>query len=396
MRIDRRSLIAGGALLAIGAMPSHDQEARDLLDQAASLSPRPRLEALRKIDRSGLSAGRRLDLAAALRAAALETGIMAAADPATRYSLQLRLHAGWDIAPAAAHALALDRAQRLTARADRLLRSEGLPSGSVAERLRILARDPRYLYPDDDAGRTQAATDMNRWLAAAKARLPEQFAILPPGTDRVAVVRMTPAEEEAGKAGYRTLPSADGASPGAYHVDLHAIRRRPDWSLPSVVHHETLPGHMIQLPLQAAADPHPLRLRAAPGFVEGWAIYAEQLTAESGAYAADPRAEIGYIQWMLFRLGRSLIDTGMNHLGWSRDQAQDFLRDLQGDPVIFAPFEKDIERAATVPGDLAGQALTWLGLIRLRGARRPTPESLRRFHDRLLRFGAAPLALYFR
>ena len=394
MRIDRRGLIAGGALLAIGAAPDGGQAARSLLDQAAPLPPSERLRALRKIDRWGLSPGLRLDLAAALRGAALEARIVAAASSADRYPLRLRLQAGWDIAPAAAHALALDQAKRLTARADRLLHGEGLQDGSVAERLRILARDPRYLYADDDAGRIQGVADMNRWLVAAKARLPQQFAMLPAGSDRVAVVPMTPAEEAAGKAGYRTLP--EGTSPGAYHVDLHAIRQRPNWSLPSVVHHETLPGHMIQLPLQAAADPHPLRLRAAQGFVEGWAIYAEQLAAESGAYAADPRAEIGYIQWMLFRLGRSLIDTGINHLGWSRDRALDFLRGLQGDPVIFASFEKDIDRASNMPGDLAGQALTWLGLVRLRGPQGRTAESLRGFHDRILRFGAAPLALFFR
>ena len=394
MRIDRRSLIAGGALLAIGAAPVRDQTARTMLDQAARMPSRERLALLRKIDRSGLSPGLWLDLAAALRGAMLEIRILDATGPADRYPFQLRLQAGWDIAPAAAHALALDQAKRLTARADQLLRHEGLQEGGVADRLRILARDPRYLYADDDAGRTQAVADMNRWLAAARARLPQQFAILPLGSERVAVVRMTPAEDAAGKAGYRMLP--EGASPGAYHVDLHAIRQRPNWSLPSVVHHETLPGHMIQLPLQAVADPHPLRLKAAQGFVEGWAIYAEQLAAESGAFAADPRAEIGYFQWMLFRLGRSLIDTGINHLGWSRDQALDFLRGLQGDPVIFAPFEKDIDRASHAPGDLAGQALTWLGLVRLRGTQGRTLQGLRRFHDRVLRFGAAPLALFFR
>jgi uncharacterized protein (DUF885 family) len=159
-----------------------------------------------------------------------------------------------------------------------------------------------------------------------------------------------------------------------------------------VVHHETIPGHLIQLPMQANADPHPLRLKAAPGFVEGWAIYAEQLAAESGAYSADPLAEIGYLQWMLFRLGRLLIDTGINHLGWSRDEALAFLRDCQGDPVIFAPFEKDVDRAMAEPGMLAGQALVWLGMVDLRRNWTRSAQ-LQAFHDRLLADGAAPLTL---
>jgi len=265
-----------------------------------------------------------------------------------------------------------------------------LKSGSVAERLRILARDPRYLYSDDDAGKDRAVADMNRWRSAATDRLTALFGIVPHAAYAVRVVRMTPGEEANGKAGYRTLPSAN--QDGAYHVDLHQIERRPIWSLPSVVHHETVPGHMIQLPLQMVADPHPLRLKAAPGFVEGWAIYAEQLAAETGAFAADPLAEIGYLQWMLFRLGRMLIDTGIHHHGWSRDQALAFLRDCQGDPAIFAPFEKDVDRALAEPAMLAGQTLAWLGMVQIRG-KRTTGAPLRAFHDGLLGAGAAPLTL---
>jgi len=388
MRISRRSMIAGGALLAVGAAGA-DSEVRGQLDKAALLPAAARLAALRAIRKNGLSRRERLDLEAALRGAILEAQIAAAA-PAARYPLQLRLNAGWDITPTAAHARGVAEIAALTARADLLLQEQGLRSGSVAERLRSLARDERYLYSDDDPGKDRAVADMNRWRAAATDKLKSLFRTVPLDAYSAKVVRMTPAEDASGKAGYRTLPSGDRA--GAYHVDLHQIRRRPSWSLPSVVHHETVPGHLIQLPLQAIADPHPLRLRAAPGFVEGWAIYAEQLAAESGAYATDPLAEIGYIHWMLFRLGRLLIDTGINHLGWSRDRASAFLRGCQGDPVIFAPFEKDVERAIAEPGMFAGQALTWLGMVDLRGTRSQGAR-LRAFHDRLLADGAAPLSL---
>jgi uncharacterized protein (DUF885 family) len=388
--IDRRSLLAGGALLAVAAAPGRDAGVRAELDRIVSLAPAERLAALRKIDPAGLSRRVRLDVAAASRGADLEMRIAAAGDAAGRYPLQLRLNAGWDITPADGHARGLAKAALLTVRADQLLQGQGLRAGSVAERLRQLARDPRYLYSDDDAGKDRAVADMNRWLVAAQGRLAAQFRAVPLNAYASEVVRMTPTEDAAGKAGYRTLPS--GNDPGRYHVDLHQIRLRPSWSLSSVVHHETLPGHLIQLPMQVEADPHPLRLKAAPSFVEGWAIYAEQLSAESGAFASDPLAEIGYIQWMLFRLGRLLIDTGINHLGWSRDQALSFLHDLQGDPVIFAPFDKDVARAFAEPGMLAGQALTWLGIVDFRGPR-TSGAKLSLFHDRMLAAGAAPIAL---
>jgi uncharacterized protein (DUF885 family) len=140
----------------------------------------------------------RLDVAAAMRGADLEMRIAAVADPAARYPLQLRLNAGWDITPAGAHVRGLAKAEALTARADRLLRGQGLQDGSVAERLRILARDPRYLYPDSDAGKDRAVADMNRWLAAAAERLTMQFGTVPLDAYAAQVVRMTPAHAGVG------------------------------------------------------------------------------------------------------------------------------------------------------------------------------------------------------
>jgi len=391
--IDRRTLLAGGVLLLTAAADSPDALARAALDDAAKLPPPERLAALRHISRHGLSAGVQLDIVAAVRGAILQAAIAAAGDPATRYALQLRLQSGTDATPAEAYGWALDRARVLTAHADRLLRAEGLAAGSVADRLRLLARDPRYLYPNDDAGRDRAVAEMNEWLAAARGLLPRQFGMIPAAVDHVAVRRMSAAEEAARKAGYRTLPSFDGTTPGAYFVDLHEIGRRPQWTLRSVVHHELLPGHMMQLPLQTRADPHPLRLGAATGFIEGWAIYAEQLALESGVYAQDRRGEIGCLQWLLFRLGRALIDIGINAFGWSDEVALAFLRDLYGDPMIFAPFEKDVARARNSAGGLAADALNWLGFDQLRNAAVQRGADQRRVHDRLLAQGAAPLVL---
>jgi uncharacterized protein (DUF885 family) len=392
--IDRRLFIAGSALLATGACGNPTRDRGALLDEAAKAKPADRLRLLRRIKPSNLPPGRRLDVAAAMRGAELELALSHATDLQARYALQLRLQSGLETAPQDLFAWSSDRAKRVTARADQLLRAEGLFDGSVAARLRMLARDPRYLYPDSDAGRDRAVADMNRWLATARARLPMQFGTIPPAVNHITVRRMDRLDEQAGRAGYRTVPSLDGAKPGAYFVDLKNIGRRPDWSLPSVVHHETLPGHLLQLPLQQDANPHPLRLRAAAGFIEGWAIYAEQLAAEAGAYAQDGRAEIGYLQWTLFRLGRAMIDVGLNLLGWTDDFALSFLRELQGDPMVFAPFDKDVAKARSDPGGFAAHVINWSGFEHLRDAAVRRGGDARALHDRLLAYGAFPLALF--
>jgi len=262
---------------------------------------------------------------------------------------------------AAIHRRVTAKAREVAAEADELLARSGYVGKTTGERFRAAFRDPRFLYADSEEGRNRAVADMNRWLGRARGRLPHLFESLPPECANVAVRRMTPVEEAAKKGGYRVLPSPDGA-PGSYFVDLSDIRRRPDWSLVSVVHHELLPGHMAQLPLDARARPHALRAEYTAGFAEGWAIYAEELMARQGAFADDDHARLGFLHWMLFRLGRSIIDTGVHSERWSVREARETLERMQGEPAFFATFDQDIQRVCLEPGARVGEALAWLAL----------------------------------
>jgi uncharacterized protein (DUF885 family) len=152
---------------------------------------------------------------------------------------------------------------------------------------------------------------------------------------------------------------------------------------------------MLQIPMEEGSGAHPLRSRVAcPGFVEGWAIYAEQVADEEGAFAGDPLSELGYVQWMLFRAGRLAVDTGMHAKGWTRAKAEAWFADLQGPPPVFAPIAQDVERAAIGPGGQAGQGLAWLELVRIREAarrRQGRAFDLKAFHDTVLWPGTLPL-----
>ncbi|MGN6818648.1 MAG: DUF885 family protein [Sphingomonas sp.] len=262
---------------------------------------------------------------------------------------------------AAIHRRVMARAMEVAAEADELLNKLGYRGATTGERFRAAFRDPHFLYTDDEAGKNRAVADMNRRLDLARARLPALFGPLPPECANVAARRMTPVEEAVKKGGYRVLPTPDG-TPGSYFVDLSDIRRRPDWSLASVVHHELLPGHMVQLPLDARARPHALRAEYTAGFAEGWAIYAEELMARQGAFAGDDRARIGFLHWMMFRLCRSIIDTGVHSERWSVREARETLERMQGEPAFFATFDQDIQRVCLEPGARVGEALAWLAL----------------------------------
>jgi uncharacterized protein (DUF885 family) len=321
------------------------------------------------------------------RRSVLAGALALAAAPAfaADYRAALETAYGGPIDPLAAHRRALAESKACHARVARLLSGQGLATGSVPERLAALFRDERYLFPDDDAGRDKAVAEMNARVAALRPRLPIAFGDLP--VPEAYARRMTPAEAAAGKAGFR-IPAHDGA-PGAYFVDLHAIRTRPSWTLPSVAFHEVIPGHLLQLSLQAAAGPPPERVKVAGAYFEAWAIYAEELAVALGAYAHDPLGEIGYLHWRLFRLARIVADTGLHALGWSQDRAVAEMRGLQGPDIAFVTVEADVERMAKQPARFAADGLGALALT----AWRPKDRALwPTFHRKVLADGPGPSA----
>lgn len=308
-------------------------------------------------------------------AAALALG--GRADAAEAYAQVLSDAWGGPLDPRAAHRLAVAEAGGLRARADRLLRREGLAKGSVAERLWRLAGDPRRLYPDDDAGRDRAVADMNARLTALRPKLAAAFGDL--AIPQATVRRMSPEDEAKGRGGYREPP--------AYYVDLKAIGARPSWTLPSVAFHETVPGHALQAALQSAEL---AKQRWSGVYSEAWATYAEQLAGDVGAYAEDPLGEIGALHWRLFRLARVVVDTGQGALGWSHPRAVAAMRELQGRDIAFVTIEADVERMRRQPGVFAAQGLGALEIARLRPRdRRDWPE----FHRAILADGPHPCAM---
>lgn len=281
----------------------------------------------------------------------------------------------------------------LNARADTLFKKIGLRRGSVQERLRALSTDERNLYPDTDAGKDRAVADMNALVQSMLPPLKRLFKS--PLNKNVEVRKLTPAEELAGRVGYRVAPSLDGTRPGIYFVDLHAIRDRPTWSLPSVTYHETVPGHLLQLPFQEAAKLHPLRQQLnSRGYFEGWAVYAEVLAQEIGVYYDDPQSELGFLQSRLFRVARMLVDIGIHSNGWSREEAINSLMGMTAQPR--AVCETDIDRYFVMPGMICADEIGYYGWrdCRERARRRAGGKfDLAAFHTRGLKFGALPQSL---
>lgn len=290
------------------------------------------------------------------------------------------------------HRSGLDQCAALVAEISGLLDGQGVPGGAFAQRLAALDADPRFLVSNDDAGRQRILDAVNAQLAAITALLPRAF-----GNAHVAplVVRRIPPEVEAGAPGAFYNEGAPG-DPGIYSLNLKDPAEHPLWRMPTLSHHEAIPGHHFQysvLGTQAGLAPFRKLVRFS-AYTEGWALYAEQLADELGVYEGNPAARIGALQSQLFRAARIVVDTGMHHKRWSLDEAARWLIDNAGHPETAS--RREVVRYSVYPG----QACSFkVGANRILAARAAAQAAmgarfdLRAFHDLILESGPMPLAV---
>ncbi len=269
-------------------------------------------------------------------------------DGASYYAASLHYYTTTNFSPEEVHRLGLEQGKEISARLDAELKKQGLAKGSVGARMSALSADPRYLYPNTDAGKIQIIAFCNDRLAAVRPKLPQAFKRLPPYTFEV---RRVPVSIEAGApAAYSQPPAIDGSRPGIVYFSLRDSAEWPRFELATTVFHEGLPGHQLEtgLALSDAGLPLLRKIISFSGYAEGWGLYAEQLADEMGMHEADPIGRIGYLKWMLFRAQRCVVDTGLFHYGWSREKAIQSFIDVCGDAPGSAA--REVERYCALPG----------------------------------------------
>jgi uncharacterized protein (DUF885 family) len=259
------------------------------------------------------------------------------------------------MSPDEIHQLGLDQAKDISARIDVLLKAQGLTQGTVGERISALIKDPKSLYPNTDAGKADAIAYCNQRLNEIRPKLPSVFKRLP--TYAFEVRRVPPQTEPGAASAFSQGPALDGSRPGIVYFNLHDSAEWPKWALSTTVFHEGLPGHQLEGGLALGNTQLPLIRKAIgfSGYAEGWALYAEQLADEIGMYDDDPLGRIGYLKFQLFRANRCVVDTGIHHMKWSREQAIAFFVDGDGDAPGFAT--REVERYCATPGQACSYKL---------------------------------------
>jgi len=290
------------------------------------------------------------------------------------------------------HELGLAQVAEISARADEILKAEGMTEGTVGARLGQMAKDPRFLYANTDAGKLLLLEELNAQTRAMQARLPEYFGILPKAT--VDIRRVPPTIEAGAPGGYYMGPSLDGSRPGAYYINLRDTAEWPKWTLPTLTYHEAIPGHHLQITLSTEAQGIPMirKLIGFSAYSEGWGLYAEQLADEMGVYANDPWGRLGYLQSLLFRATRLVVDSGLHHKKWSREDGIKYMVETLGDQESSVTTE--VERYAVWPGQASSYKVGHTEWVRLREeakAELGDRFDIRSFHDTALASGGMPL-----
>lgn len=304
------------------------------------------------------------------------------------YEFCIRRYTSLDLSPREIHGIGLNEVKRIRAEMSEVMHSVGF-NGTLRAFSDTLRSDPRFFVDTPDALMKEVAYLMKR----IEGQLPGLFKTLPrtPFGLREIPAHIAPTSTSA----YYMLPGGDGATAGFYYVNTYDLKSRPLYELEALSLHEAVPGHHLQLALQLEmTDVLPFRKWGeTTAFIEGWALYAERLGLEMGFYR-DPYSNFGRLIYEMWRAARLVVDTGLHAMGWSRQQAIDYL--AENTALSLLNIANEVDRYIAWPG----QALAYkIGELKIRALRQQAEETLgprfdlRAFHEVVLRNGGIPLAV---
>lgn len=310
------------------------------------------------------------------------------------YAYLLKEHTTTDLSPMQIHQLGLAEVARIQQQMLAILQAQGVSGDHVPTMMKALGDDPRFLYPDTAEARLQILADYKTILADINTRLDGAFNIRPKAD--MDVQRVPEFSEKTAPGAYYNAPAMDGSRPGVFYANLYNIKATPKFSMKTLAVHEGIPGHHFQIAIQQELQGLPTFRKILPFtvYAEGWALYTEQLMAERGLYQDDPFGDLGRLQDELFRAIRLVVDTGIHHRRWTREQAIDYMAGNSG--LAASDVEAEIERYIVMPGQACAYKIGMLKILELRSkAQAALGEkfTLTDFHDVVLKNGSMPIAI---
>jgi len=317
-----------------------------------------------------------------------EDGVWRFKDGAAYYAQLLASYTTTDLTPDQVHQIGLDNVARIHGQMREIMKTVGF-TGTLQEFFAFVRTDDRFYFKT----REDYLATVDTKLKAMTAKLPEYFNTLPKAPLTVKAVEAF-REKSAGKAFYQS-PAPDGSRPGTYYVNLYNLKDMASTELEALAYHEGLPGHHLQRAVQTELGDLPpfRRFGGVTAYTEGWGLYSEELGKDMGFYQ-DPYSDFGRLGMELWRACRLVVDTGIHHKRWSREQAIGYLTENTPNPD--GDISKAIERYVVYPGQANAYMIGKLKIMELRErAQKALGPKFQygRFHDAILKSGPVPLTV---
>lgn len=317
-------------------------------------------------------------------------GVWRLPDGEAYYAHQVKQSTTTDLTPDQIHRTGLSEVARIQAEMEAIKRRVGF-NGTLQQFFAELKSNPRFEYPNTEAGRQQYLTDSRAFIAQVMAKSPQYFHRLPKAPLEVRAVEKF--REATASVAFYNRPSADGSRPGIYYVNLADMTQVLKPQTEGIAYHEGAPGHHFQIAFAQELGELPKfrRFGGYGAYSEGWGLYSERLGKEMGFYG-DPYSDFGRLSLELWRAARLVTDTGIHSKRWSRERAMDYFK--QNTLLSDLDIQKEVERYVTNPGQATSYKVGQLRILELREkARRELGAAfdIRDFHAAVLDNGALPL-----
>lgn len=321
-----------------------------------------------------------------------DDGVWKLPDGAAFYANAVQRITTTRMTPDQIHELGLAEVKRIQGEMSQIMQKVGF-QGTLPEFFAFLRDSEQFYYPDTEQGRADYMRDAEGIVNAMRARLGDLFLTQPKApmiVKRVESFR----EKSAGKAFYEA-PAPDGTRPGIYYANLYRTRDMPHYQMEALAYHEGIPGHHMQISIAQEMQglPQFRRYGGYTAYIEGWGLYCEKLPGEIGFYK-DPYSDFGRLSMELFRACRLVVDTGIHHKRWTRQQAIDYY--TSNTPNSRDDCVRMVERHVVMPGQATAYKIGMNRILELREkARKALGDKfdLRQFHEVVLTNGALPLTV---
>jgi uncharacterized protein (DUF885 family) len=324
----------------------------------------------------------------------LEAGVWKLPDGDAFYEHMLKQNTTTDLNPQQVHDIGLSEVARIKTEMFSILDGEGydLAGKELGEVIQELNKEERFLFPNDDNGREMVIAEYNRILDEINATIDEAFDIRPKAG--LEVKRVPAFKEEGSPGAYYNQPAMDGSRGGVFYANLRNVRESVKFGMKTLAYHEGVPGHHFQIAIQSELEGMPVfrTLGIFTAYVEGWALYSEQLAWELGFYDNDPFGNLGRLQAEIFRAVRLVVDTGIHYKKWTREEAIDYMVANTG--MTTTEVVTEIERYIVMPGQACAYKIGMIKILELREKAKSqlgNKFDLRQFHNVVLKNGAVPL-----